>query len=372
MAFIEEPVDSVIILQDQDELVEESGRLVQRVMNHRYTQFLISPTLLTITSALLLFVYYQGSLYNDISNVTSDVIRGAIIFTILALGSGLVLSTSYIDISSVGVATLSGVIFAVVLSYEPGFQIYAAILIAMIPAILFSISSGLLIALFIVYWRAPPLILTWAIGAIYVIVAILLTKLSSSGVSSTVSGISLPFRLSDDAWTFGGVGTDSAIIVVLLAVLLASFIGLPARATAIGSSETSAEYAGISKTATLLQCLVFNSIMASLAGIFEALYLSRATTRDLVGNELVPIAIAVLGGTSLSGGYLFMPSIILAALFWSGIRLLGPQLQEVLPVVDGYQAEFGQLLFYLVFVIVALVFGRLLAPTLAKIYARRE
>jgi ribose/xylose/arabinose/galactoside ABC-type transport system permease subunit len=216
------------------------------------------------------------------------------------------------------------------------------------------------------------LIFTWALGSTYVVTAIFIASIASDQSIHGVSGVGLPARLPGDFWRFGHTGFIVSLIAIGLAFILAHWTNLHQRAAAIGASSLSAEYAGVPRKRTYLECFLFNAWFAALAGMHHSLYLTQATTRDLFGTELTPIAIALLGGTSLAGGYLRLSSVLAAAFFWATVRLLGPHLTSVFQPLSSIQAELGQILFYAIFIVVSLLFGRLLAPRIPKVFARQE
>ena len=57
-------------------------------------------------------------------------------------------------------------------------------------------------------------------------------------------------------------------------------------------------------------------ILSSLAGILLFYSQDKAGTTNLVNTELIAIAIAVIGGTSLSGGYVNSVSILYSTFFY--------------------------------------------------------
>ncbi|HTQ12543.1 MAG TPA: hypothetical protein VMH86_01605 [Rhizomicrobium sp.] len=341
------------------------------MLGNRHAPFIVAPLLATVFGlALFIVIYWHDGILRSLTAFSSDVLRTTAVFSLLAIGAALVISSSYIDLSAMGVATVSGVIFAAILSHFDSVNVWSVGL-ATLASLFFSLLSGFGVSFSVVNLRAPPLIFTWAIGSIYGLIAILLTSLAADRVAHSVAGVPLHDPVSRTFWQPTGWGFYLSIATVLGALVLILGVDLARRACAIGANETSAVYAGVSKRRTLYECFVINALLAGGAGILEIPALnSEASTGDLIGKELIPIAIAVLGGTALTGGYINLLSVIAAAIFWAVAELIGPQLQTYIPELSG--AEVGKILFFFLFVLVVLAFGRFLGPPLPKIYAKKE
>lgn len=326
-------------------------------------QYRIAPALLVISALIfLLWIPSDSALGVNVGNV----VKNGITYCLLGLGASIVISAGQIDLSSIGVATISGVIFAILSSLWAPLGYFMSGLAVCLSA-MFGLLSGALVAFAFSRLRVPVLIFTWALGSIYVILAILL-----AGLFADQSAVPLPWRAPVEFWKVGGLGFWVSIAAIAAATIILAGINLPQRAAALGASETSAIHAGVSRERTWAECFIFNGILASAAGIVHALYMEQASTRDLPGNELIPIAIAVLGGTVLSGGYLAIGSVVAAAFFWSCTKLIGPHLPMLFPSLEVIEAELGPILFYSIFLIISVLFGKWLVPSVPKILARRE
>jgi ribose/xylose/arabinose/galactoside ABC-type transport system permease subunit len=350
--------------------LQGTGKL-RRFWGNAKMPYRIAPVLLLLFVLPLVLTYYNGSFSSTGTNVVSQLVRDCVVYCLLAVGASVVLATGQIDLTSVGLGIVSGVIFALILSFGEQFSV-VRILLGLFTCLILAVASGATVAYCFHRLKAPLLILTWALGSIYAVVAILLTGLAGTTSAHDVSGISLPAMLSDDFWFVGHTGFNLSVIAMGIAMAIPEWTSLGDRAKAVGASETSARYAGVPTIRTYYQTFIFNALLSSAAGIVSSLYLNKASTSNLKGNELIPIAIAVLGGTSLAGGYLCLPSVVAAAFFWTTVRLLGPQLPSIFPWLTSFQAELGEVLFFTIFILVSLVFGKLLMPPLQKVFARQE
>jgi ribose/xylose/arabinose/galactoside ABC-type transport system permease subunit len=366
------PSEEVALPSDSNLVTERPSRLYYRVVHSRAFRYGLSFVLFVLTSICLAVFWAPAadSLPGLVAKLITQILRHGIVFCLLALGASLVVATSEIDLSSLGVATISGVVFAIVVSHFDPAQLYLAVPIAVLAALVSSLLSGFLVSYCVVDLHAPSLIFTWAIGGIYMLVSILLTSLASPSVVHSVSGVALAWETSMSSWEFGGGYFKLSLFVLILTIIVISGTNLPHRAAAVGGNANSAMYSGVLPKRVLRECYISNAVLAGIAGIFQVLIIGEGGTTDLTFsiNGLIPIAIALLGGTALSGGYLSLWSVVFAAFFWSAASLLGP----ILPVLKSVQAEMGQALFYLIFLIVAVLFGSALAPPAPKVYAEKE
>lgn len=359
-------------VKDGLDLVEPAPRGIARLLHGRSTQYYIAPILLCLFALPLFLLQYRVSLADAFLEFPAILVKTATAICLLALGASMVIATSQIDLSTIGVATMSGLLFAVTLSYGSAQPTYLNISLAILCALSFATVSGLLVTVCYIRLKVPLLIFTWALGSIYVVIALFVSRIARDTSIHGVSGVGLPARLENDFWRFGHMGFNVSLVAIALALVFAHWTNLHQRAAAIGANSLSAEYAGVPKTRTYRQCFLFNAWLAALAGIHHSLYLTQATTRDLYGTELTAIAVALLGGTSLAGGYLRLSSVLAAGFFWATAKLLGPHLPSLFSPLSSIQAELGQILFYAIFIVISLLFGRLLAPRIPKVFARQE
>lgn len=352
-------------------VVEEPSSPIRRIFRRHGIQFIIAPVLFVIAFLVLLVIYSRDqSMASALYNATIYTVKFGVVFCLLSIGASIVISASYVDLSTIGLATLSGIIFAITLSFVGTDHLVVSVLLSLFITLIFALGAGTLTAWCVVDLRAPALISTWALGGIFLIFAILATMLAPTNALHTVEGITLPETVPDSFWEFS-TGFWLSVFGVFGAYVLINGMGLPSRSCAIGANENSAVYAGVRKRRTLYECFIVNSLLAGAAGIIHIAVLNQASSTDLRAGELIAISIAVLGGTSLSGGYLSIISVISASLFWTCINLISPRLPSIFPWTSSFQSEIGQLIYYIIFLVVVMCFGRLLGPYLPKIYAKR-
>jgi ribose transport system permease protein len=266
-----------------------------------------------------------------------------------AIGASLVLATGGVDLSSSGVATISGVIFAAMFTGS-WLSLFSIILVTVLGA-----TTGAILG-WLVHHGAPSLIVSWAIGALLVIIALLTAK--SLG---NISGIGIDIKnTSFDLWGESGLhGIIECTLLLGLVLLVLQVTNLPKLACALGADRESAVYMGIRTKNVTIFSYMSSGVLAALSGVMLALISSKGLTSDIVGRELTPIAVAVLGGTVMSGGYLSIASVACASILWvmisSGTRNLN------LTALGENQQFAANAIFAAVILLVVFFFGRRLS-----------
>ena len=330
---------------------------------------LIAPVLLLVVFGLAIAMHPPS---RDTLDYTLDLLRSMLkdgtARALLATGAGLVLASAGVDLSVVGVAVMSGVLFALgvrLFELAPADIMLLACLIT--TCVLIGSGVGAFNGWTVARFKAPALIVTWGIGAIVLIIAVGLAELmprisSLSGLmNADASGIPIANELAD-------LTSDSKLLALLASAL---FIGIPIflsafnigrNARAVGAHRISAMYAGIRVRKTLLATYAASGAFAAGAGVWLALLEGKAMTASYAGLELSAIAIAVRGGTAMSGGYFSPVPIVCAAYFWSVMLSLlqGPDVPTG-SLNTTLQAKAAEALFALALILVSIALGRRLS-----------
>ncbi|MGB8953735.1 MAG: hypothetical protein WCC10_00025, partial [Tumebacillaceae bacterium] len=300
---------------------------------------LVALALLFIIANFISPVFAQA---DNLTNITMQIAVNGI----LAVGMTMVVLTGGIDLGVGAVAGLCGVVLAM-----------TADKYGIVPAILATLLTGLLIglwnALFITRFNIPPFIVTLGMmtiarglalyisegSAIALPVNDFLTALGSGYLSVTLSTVLIVLALLGVLWTGilrvrrDGVQLStvlslvvSLIVIGLVAWVYLSYQGIPYLVLvfalivlwgvfilnkttfgrylyAIGGNAKAALLSGVPVKMNLVKVYVTSALLASVAGIVMT---TRVGSGDPTGGnmfELDAVAAAVIGGTSLSGGY---------------------------------------------------------------------
>ena len=247
-------------------------------------------------------------------------------FAILALAMTIAMMTGGIDLSVVGVANLSAVLAAIILTNFSGPEMASAqsvwwLVLAIVAALLIGAIAGLVNGSLIAFFGLPPILATLGSGLVFTGFAIAMTG------GSAVMGFPDTVALIGNAQVFG------IPIPLILFSLLATILHLILTRTAFGLSVTmyganplAALYAAINLNRMLLKVYVISGMFSSVAGL---IVMSRANSAKAdYGSSylLLAVLIAVLGGVNPYGGYGRVIGVVLAVLSMqflsSGLNML--------------------------------------------------
>ncbi|RZO47165.1 MAG: ABC transporter permease [Proteobacteria bacterium] len=247
-------------------------------------------------------------------------------FAILALAITLVMMTGGIDLSVVGIANLSAVVAALILTEfaGPDLPMQASMLwlgFALGASLLIGAIVGLLNGTLVAFLGLPPILATLGSGLVFTGFAIALTGGSAvMGFPEVVAWIGNSQVL--------GLPTP-LLIFILLAValhLLMTRTAFGIRISMFGTNPLAALYAAVDVKGILLKVYMLSGLFASVAGM---VIMSRANSAKAdYGSSylLLSVLIAVLGGVNPYGGYGRVVGVVLAVLSMqflsSGLNML--------------------------------------------------
>jgi simple sugar transport system permease protein len=247
-------------------------------------------------------------------------------FAILALAMTITMMTGGIDLSVVGIANLSAVIAALILTNlaGPALPTETALMwlaFALATSLLIGAVAGLLNGTLVAYLGLPPILATLGSGLVFTGLAIALTGGSAimgfPGVvawigNTRVIGVPTPLLI------FGALALGLHILLTRTA------FGL--RITMYGTNPLAALYAAVDVNRMILKVYMISGMFAAVAGM---VIMSRANSAKAdYGSSylLLAVLIAVLGGVNPYGGYGRVIGVVLAVLSMqflsSGLNML--------------------------------------------------
>lgn len=281
-----------------------SARVTSLVVASRYMPVYIALALLVVVAAIWV--------PETLDSVTLSAIApfGALL-GITALGQMLVIMTGGIDLSTPGTVTLAAMIMVGVGDGSDD-RIWLAILIAVGAAALIGLANGLLIG----GLKLNPLIVTLAMGQI--VAGVVRRYITTFPVQSAV-----PEGWSD--WTSTKVLGVSTIFwigvaITLLLVVALRYTSVGRRFRVVGANPVAANVVGVRVTMNQILVYVVAAVLYAIAGLALA-GLLRNPGVNIAGEYLLgPIAAAVIGGASLTGGLASPVSTLAAAFFLTGLN----------------------------------------------------
>lgn len=252
------------------------------------------------------------------------VIPLAAFLAIASAGEAIVIMSRGIDLSIPAIVTLSSTIL---LGISGGRD--EDLIVAIIAALIFAAAVGLINGILVAVLQLNALIVTLAVGAITAGATLWyresLPAESRVPVALADWGGSRILGLNVSAWV-------AIILLVVLAIILRkSMIGR--RFSAAGANPRAAWIAGINVRVYQIAAFGVAGFLYGIVGILVSAFIRNPTL--LVGDPylLAPIAVAVLGGTAISGGIGSMIAVGGAALFLTHLN----QMLKILGLSTAFQ-----------------------------------
>jgi ribose transport system permease protein len=275
---------------------------------------------------VVIFIFFSITLgdkgFLDPNNLL-NIVRQTAMIAIMAVGMTFVLSAGEIDLSIGAVAGLTSVTTALALAK---FGLIGGICGGVLTGIVVGTVNGLLTTRV----GIPSFLVTLAMMGI------------AKGAAMWVSATAAVPILNKTYYSVFGSGNLGPVPGLLIWALIAAAIGHVAlrkttfgrKVLATGGSETAAKFTGIKTHNIKMQVLIISSVTAAFAGMLYAGRLRSGRFQLGEGDELSVIAAAVLGGTSLFGGFGSVVGSIMGALMIglinNGLILMGLEFSQQL------------------------------------------
>ena len=243
-----------------------------------------------------------------------NVLTNASVTAIVGLGMTLAIASGNFDLSVGSVAAFAG---SISMSLVPTIGIPGGIAAGLLAGALVGLVNGLIIT----ELRVPAFIATL-------------------GMLTIVRGLTLIYTGGRDIYLYGQTGykiLSSGAMPLLLALGLAALLGFVVKYTrfgrhvlAVGSNTAAAARSGVRTSRVLWGVFAIVGTTAALSGMIISAQVLTANGRLATGLELSAIAVAVIGGTPLTGGKATRIGTLLGALLIStinnGLNLLNVQI----------------------------------------------
>ncbi|ONH30420.1 ABC transporter permease [Pseudofrankia asymbiotica] len=268
--------------------VPARASVLERVLRAREISIVLALALLVIVTAVghPSFVHSQS---------IRDILLGAAIMAVLAVGQTIVVITRNIDLSVGSVLGLSAFAAGSLLMDHPGVPIIVAVLVG----IAVGAGCGLVNGLLVRFGDVPALVVT--LGTLYAYRGVAYLWAGGSQINAD--------ELPDGFLKFGTATVLGVPYLVLIAVAVLVIAGVVLRSYpagrqlyALGSSPDGARLAGIPVGRRTLAAFLASGVLAGLAGV---LFAARFGTVDAAagnGYELNVVAAVVVGGVAIFGG----------------------------------------------------------------------
>ncbi|KPM51158.1 ATPase [Frankia sp. CcI49] len=224
-----------------------------------------------------------------------DILLGAAIVAVLAVGQTVVMITRSVDLSVGSILGLSAYAAGTVLSDHPGLPVVLALLLGMAVGACCGVVNGLLVR----FGNVPALVVT--LGTLYMFRGV--AYLWADGEQIYADELPGGFLKLGTASLLGVpyLVVIALIVMVVVGVVLRNY-PVGRQLYAMGSSPPGARLAGIPVGRRLLGAFVVSGTLAGLAGVLFAARFGTIDASAGNGYELNVVAAAVVGGVAVAGG----------------------------------------------------------------------
>ncbi|MDH6696535.1 ABC transporter permease [Streptomyces griseoviridis] len=280
------------------------GRTAQRPLVLR---LLARPEVGVFLGAVAVFVFFliaapavrQGSSMATVLYQSSTI-------GIMALPVALLMIGGEFDLSS-GVAVVSSALTASMLSYQLSMNIWVGVVVALLVSLAIGAFNGWMV----VRTGLPSFLVTLGTFLILQGVNLAVTKMITGNVAtddiSNMDGFDQARALFASSFDIGGVQVKITVFYWLVFAALATWILLRTKygnwIFAVGGNKDSARAVGVPVKFTKITLFMGVGLGAWFIGMHQLFSFNTVQSGEGVGQELIYIAAAVIGGCLLTGGY---------------------------------------------------------------------
>jgi rhamnose transport system permease protein len=278
-------------------LAEEQKVIERRVSSHFVAELLMRFRELGIVLALVIVVgatTIDNHLFLSATSI-QQLLSGAAIIALLAIGETIVIITRNVDLSIGSVLGISAYATGVLYVHHPHVRLVFVFLLALGIGVACGIVNGAIVTVA----RVPSLVVT--LGTLYII----------RGIDGAwAGGNQVNASMLPESFNKIGYGTVLGIpylgIIAIVAVGIAAYAMRTFRTArdfyAIGSDPDAARLAGIPVGSRVFLAFVLSGGIAGVAGAIWLSYFGSVDAIAGVGYEFQVIAAVVVGGVAIFGG----------------------------------------------------------------------
>ncbi|MEU9284745.1 ABC transporter permease [Streptomyces sp. NPDC048275] len=282
---------------------QKDGRTSERPLAIR---LLARPEVGVFLGALAVYVFFFAAApaVRDGSSMATVLYQSSTI-GIMALPVALLMIGDEFDLSA-GVAVITSALTAAMLSYQLSMNIWVGV----IAALLVSLAVGFLNGWLVVKTGLPSFLIT--LGSFLVLqgVNLAVTKLVTGNVAtddiSDMDGFDQAKKVFASSFDVGGVEVKSTIVWWLVFAAIATWVLLRTKygnwIFAVGGNKESARAVGVPVAFTKISLFMLVGFGAWFIGMHQLFSFNTVQSGEGVGQELIFISAAVIGGCLLTGG----------------------------------------------------------------------
>ncbi|GAA4020254.1 ABC transporter permease [Streptomyces sp. NBC_01352] len=225
---------------------------------------------------------------------------------IMALPVALLMIGGEFDLSA-GVAVLTSALTASMLSYQLTMNVWVGV----IAALVVSLAVGFFNGWMVVKTGLPSFLVTLGTFLILQGANLAVTKLVTTNVAtddiSDMAGFDQAKKIFASSFDIGGVQVKITVFYWLVFAAIATWVLLRTKygnwIFAVGGNKDSSRAVGVPVTFTKISLFMLVGFGAWFVGMHQLFTFNTVQSGEGVGQELIYIAAAVIGGCLLTGGY---------------------------------------------------------------------
>lgn len=266
----------------------------------------------------------KGTKFLNVGNLQS-MAKTLTEYGLMSIGVGIAMISGGIDLSTVYIANLCGILAGMTMKSMGG-GIAVAVIFALVVGALCGAFNGFLVSVL----KIPAMLATLGTYQLYMGIAIVCSK------GSTVSGV--PTEYSKFA-SKTIIGIPMPFIIFILVVVVISYIMAKTkfgkRVHLVGTNEKASQFAGINNVSVIIRAYVLSGIVSAIAGLLSLSRISSAKADFGSSYTMQTILIAVLGGINPDGGFGSIPGVAIAVLI---LQMLSSYL-NMFPNISNYYRD---------------------------------
>ncbi|MEU2388829.1 ABC transporter permease [Streptomyces sp. NPDC012461] len=282
---------------------ESDGRTVRRPLALR---LLARPEVGVFLGALAILIFFlamaptlrQGSSMSTVLYQSSTI-------GIMALPVALLMIGGEFDLSA-GVAVVTSALTASMLSYQLTMNVWVGVIVALVV----SLAVGMFNGWMLVKTGLPSFLITLGTFLMLQGLNLAVTKLVTTNVAtddiSDMDGFDQAKALFASSFEVGGVQVKITVVWWLVFAALATWVLLRTKygnwIFAVGGNKESARAVGVPVTFTKISLFMLVGFGAWFVGMHNLFSFNTVQSGEGVGQELIYIAAAVIGGCLMTGG----------------------------------------------------------------------
>jgi simple sugar transport system permease protein len=282
---------------------ETDGRTVQRTLMLRA---LARPDMGVFLGAAAVYVFFLISAppVRDAGSMANILYQSSTL-GIVTVPVALLMIGGEFDLSA-GVAVITSALTASMLSYQLTMNVWVGV----IAALVVSLGIGFLNGWLVVKTGLPSFLVTLGSFLILQGVNLAVTKLITGNVAtddiSTMDGFDQAKKVFASSFDIGGVQVKITIFWWLLFAAIATWVLLRTKygnwTFAVGGNKDSSRAVGVPVTFTKVSLFMLVGFGAWFIGMHQLFSFNTVQSGEGVGQELIYISAAVIGGCLLTGG----------------------------------------------------------------------